>query len=112
MARVEGIGGTAAGDDGGAGPERNANVTGYELLRGGEEGVVGGAKGVEPEPVVDELRPARLELALRDQLFLRQHELLQRPMCLDQRDRRGRLVQLPALDPDGAVLDHVDAADT
>ena len=32
-------------------------------------------------------------------------------MGLDQHDRSGRLVDLAALDPDGAVLDHVDPAD-
>ena len=66
---------------------------------------------MEPEAVVDELRPLRLELPLRDRLGLRQDQILERLVRGDQRDRRRHLVDLAALDADGAVLDHVDPPD-
>ena len=64
--------------------------------------------GLEPEPLVDELGPALLEPALDPGLVLGQDDVLERRMRLDQDDRGRGFVDLAALDPDGAVLDHVE----
>ena len=108
---VERVLGAAPGDDRRPGLERQPHLAGDELLRLVDEGVDRLARRAEPEALVDELGPARLELALGDELGLRQDEVLERLVRGDQRDRRGRLVDLAALDADGAVLDHVDPAD-
>ena len=62
-------------------------------------------------PLVHERGPAILEPALLLELGPREDEVLERAVRLDQDQRGRRLVDLAALDADGAVLDHVDPAD-
>ena len=108
---VEHVRRAAAGDDGGVRPQLDAHLALDELLRLVDERVDRLARGAEPEALVDELRPALLEAALDPRLVLRQHDVLERRVRLDEHDRRRRLVDLAALDADGAVLDHVDPPD-
>ena len=69
------------------------------------------ADGAEPEAVVDHLGPARLELTLELELRLREDQVLEGAVGVDEHHRRRGLVDLAALDADGPVLDHVDPAD-
>src|SRR2546428_4003787 len=62
----------------------------------------------EPETVVYKLCVLASDLRLESQGLLRQHERLERPMGLVQEDRGPRLVDLPRLDPDEPVFDHVN----
>ena len=108
---VEHVRRAAAGDDGGVRPQLDAHLALDELLRLVDERVDRLARRAEPEALVDELRPALLEAALDPRLVLRQDDVLERRVRRDQHDRGRRLVHLAALDPDGAVLDHVDPPD-
>ena len=108
---VQRVLGAPAADHRRARPELDPDLAAHELLRRVDERVQGVPERAEPQALVDEVRPGRLELALRPQLGLRQHEILEGAVRLDEDERRRGLVELPALDPDHPVLDHVDSAD-
>ncbi len=66
----------------------------------------------EPESVVDQVRPVRLDAALVAAEVAFEGEGLEGLMRGDERDRAGSLVDLTALDAHETVLDDVDASDT
>src|SRR3712207_5763255 len=65
----------------------------------------------EPLAVVDQIGILLRHTLLEALLHLRERELLQRLMRLEQGNGRRRLVDLAGLDADEAVFHHVDAAD-
>src|SRR5579875_1518812 len=84
------------------------HVPGYVRRGPGDEGVERPLQRGEPQAVVDKLGPALLHLPLEPGQVQLDADALQLTVRGDQRDRRGRLVDLPALDADEPVLDHVD----
>ena len=61
--------------------------------------------------VVDELRPPAVHPWLEMSQIALQRQILQSTVSHDQRQRSRDLVDLPALDTNTAVLDHVDPAE-
>ena len=94
-----------------AGAQLEADLALDELLRGVHEGVDRLPQRAEPVALVDERGPAVLEAPLLLQLGAGEDQVLERAVGLDEDERGRRLVHLPALDADGAVLDHVDPPD-
>ena len=92
------------------GAKRQPHLAGDVALGLGDEGVERLLQRREPQAVVDELGPARLEARLLVRDVALEGEALEVRVREDQRQRRRALVDLAALDPDPAVLDHVDAA--
>ena len=104
----------AAAADHGAGAgrgEAQAHLAGDVALRLGDERIEGGLERREPQAVVDQLGPARLEARLLVVQVALERQVLQVGVGDDQRQRGRALVDLPALDPDPAVLDHVEPAE-
>src|SRR5207253_10822489 len=65
----------------------------------------------EPGAVIDEVGPLLIDPGLEIELFLRQAKLLEVVMELEQHRRRGRLIELPRLEPHDPVFEDVDLAD-
>ena len=91
--------------------QHHPDLTGHRALRLVDEGVQGPLQRREPLAVVDQFAPALVDPALEPGQFALDGDVLQFHVRGDQGDRAGRLVDLPALDPDQPVLDHVQPAD-
>src|SRR4029077_15465167 len=91
--------------------ELQPHVAGDVTLRLGDERVQRVAQRAEPQPVVDHLRPLLSDEVLEPRDLLRQRDVLQRLVGLQQKDRGGRFVDLARLDADEAVLEVVYAPD-
>src|SRR6478735_474289 len=97
--------------DGATAVHRHPDVTGDVLLGLEQERVEGVLQRREPEPVVDQLAPALLDLALEPREVALDGDVLELLVRRDERDGAGSLVDLAALDADEPVLDHVEATD-
>ena len=94
-----------------AGLEAEAHLAGDVALGLDEEGVEGLLERGEPQAVVDQLRPARLEPELLVVEVALQGEVLQVGVGQEQGQGARAFVRLAALDADPAVLHHVEAAE-
>ena len=91
--------------------EAQAHLAGHVALALGDEGLQRRAQRRVPQAVVDQLGPARLEARLLVVQVALEREVLEVGVGHDQRQGGRALVDLPALDPDPAVLHHVEAAE-
>ena len=91
--------------------ETQPDLTGDVALGLGHEGVEGRLERREPQAVVDQLGPARLEPGLLVVEVTLEGQVLEVGVGGQEGQRAGALVDLPALDPHPAVLDHVEAAE-
>lgn len=107
---VERVIGATTGDLARVGFESETDLTGHELLAGVHEGVQGLLEGREPQAVVDQLGVAGFEAGLLTLEITFQTDRLEVTVSHDQCQGCRALVGLAALDPDPAVLDHVDTA--
>ena len=80
-------------------------------LRLCDKRVKGVAKRAEPEPVVDHLRPLLGDDIFEPRDLLRQRDVFQRLVRLQEQHRGRRFVDLARLDADQPVLEMIDAAD-
>src|SRR5664279_1210531 len=99
-----------AGDHCAAAVQRQPHVAGDVLAGGVDEGVQRPTQRGEPQPVVRQLTPALLHAPLEPGQVALNGDVLQLLVRGDQGDRAGALVDLPALDADQPVLDHVEAS--
>ena len=107
---VERVGAPAADHREAALVELRLDLAGHALLRVGAERVEGLLQLREPQAVIDDLGPLLVDAVLELERRGVEAERLERVVHVDERERRGALVALVALDAHHAVLDHVEAA--
>ena len=91
--------------------EAQPHLTGDVALALRDEGLECRAQRRIPQPVVDQLGPARLEAGLLVLQVALEGQVLEVCVRRDERQRGRALVDLAALDPHTAVLDHVESSE-